>query len=81
MKIVFHLITVHCPEIRKTPNIFYSNNKKMKKYVNGFEALGGTDYLYIVDLKKNSHRPPPALLLSPDRADMDCDIDRLSREM
>ena len=41
----------------------------------------GTDYLYIGDEKKKSSRIPPALLLSPDRADMDCGIDRLSREI
>ena len=40
-----------------------------------------TDYLFIVDLKKKSPRLPPARLLSPDRADMDCGIDCLSREM
>ena len=40
-----------------------------------------TDYEYIVDLKKNSRRPPLALLLSPDRADIDCGIDRLGREI
>ena len=41
----------------------------------------GTDYLFIVDLKKKSRRLPPALLFSPDRADMDWGIDRLSREI
>ena len=40
-----------------------------------------TDYLYIGDKKKKSSCIPPALLLSPDRADMDCGIDRLSREI
>ena len=40
-----------------------------------------TDYLYIVDLKKNSRCPPPARLLSPDRADMDCGIDGLYKEI
>ena len=39
-----------------------------------------TDYLYIGDEKKKSSRIPPALLLSPDRADMDCGIDRLYKE-
>ena len=40
-----------------------------------------TDYLYIVDLKKNTRRLPLARLLSPERADMDCGIDLLSREI
>ncbi len=40
-----------------------------------------TDYLYIGDEKKKSSRIPLALLLSPDRADMDCGIDCLSREI
>ena len=33
------------------------------------------------DEKKKSSRIPPALLLSPDRADIDCGIDRLSSEI
>ena len=46
--------------------------------------LSATDYLYIGDYtleKKKSSSIPLALLLSPDRADMDCSIDRLSREI
>ena len=43
--------------------------------------LNTTDYIYIVDLKKKSCRLPPARLLSPDRADMDCGIDSLSSQL
>ena len=43
--------------------------------------LLATDYIYIVDLKKKSCRLPPAQLLSPDRADMDCGIDSLSSQL
>ena len=49
--------------------------------IRGPGRLDGTDYLYIVDLKKNSRCLPPARLLSPDRVDMDCGIDPLSREI
>ena len=55
-------------EVQKTGSIFTWNTST-------------TDYLYLGDEKKKSSRIPLALLLSPDRADMDCGIDRLSREI
>ena len=58
----------------------------LKFFLGSNEGGGGnrsqtTDYLYIGDQQKKSSRIPPARLLSPDRADMDCGIDRLSREI